>query len=114
MIRREGGLQPCKERNVQRLIALRQILEVDVDALKAVHQDPSPQFQDDLRLNIRVVEEDVDALRVEVAHLRVAEHRHDVEIVLARNLHHVGVVRDHRRIPVVEIEARRLGLQVHP
>ena len=54
------------------------------------------------------------ALWIEIAQLRVAEHRHDVEIVRVRDLQHIVVVRDHRQVPVVKIETFRPNLQMDP
>ena len=96
------------------MIRVGYIFKVDIDALKVVHQDPLPQFEDDVGLNRGIVEQNMDALRVEIAHLRVAEHRHDVEVVFARDFQHVIVGWNQRRVPVMKVETPRIFLQVDP
>src|SRR5207244_454584 len=73
--------QTLQVRHVQRRVTFQQGFVVDIDTVKTVRQNPSPQIGDDQILLLRVREKNVHALRVEVAHLRVAEHLDDVQIV---------------------------------
>ena len=114
MIGSERRLQTLQERQVQRIVTFQQVFEVDIDPLKMIRQNPSPQIGDDQILLLRVREKNVHALRVEVAHLRVAEHRNDVQIVRPGDVQSVFVVRDQDRIPVMEVEPFGVLREMHP
>ena len=112
--RRERLLQPPQERNELRVILRLEILEIDIDALEVIRQTPVPQVVDEPQLQRNLVQESMHALRIELALLRVAEDRHDVHVVRARDLEHFKVVRRLHRIPVVQIKTGGVLLEMNP
>ena len=113
-LRGERCLHPLKERDHERIVGVVEILEVDVDPLKPVLEQPAAKSKDHRVLFCRIGQQKVRALRIEVAHFRIAEDRHDVQVVLASDRQDFIVVRHHRRIPVMEVEALAVVVEMHP
>jgi hypothetical protein len=113
-----GGVQHAREGGHRAgelgVVARLQVLEVEVQPVEVVGQQPVAGEAGHVALAGGVLQHRVGAVGVEQAALRVGEHGLQPQPVLLGDAHHLEVGRREARVPVGGVDGEAVGLQVQP